>query len=111
MIVIDGNVDLLLESFDEENIPWLLEMLKNDVLEVENEKVTKAQFFRVRGDSQEKNTFWKVVSSIAVEKFNMKEVFDMNSTVRLTAIEKLGRFVSNLRVRLVYYSNHLWAIN
>lgn len=77
--------------FEEDNIPWLLELLKVDVLNVK-EKVTKEQFFQVRGESDEKHAFWKVVSAIAVEKFNMKEVFDMNSTVRLTAIEKLGMF-------------------
>lgn len=82
----------LSKSFEEDNIPWLLDLLKNDVLEVKGEKVTKAQFIRVRGDSEERNAFWKVVSAIAVEKFNMKEVFDMNSTVRLTAIEKLATF-------------------
>lgn len=69
-------------------------MLKGDVFEG-SEKVTKEQFMQVRGDSQEKNAFWKVVSQIAVEKFNMKEVFNMNSTVRLTAIEKLGTVCSN----------------
>lgn len=67
-------------------------MLKNDVLQVQDETVTKEHFTQVRGNSQDKNAFWKVVSAIAVEKFNMKEVFNMNSTVRLTAIEKLGMF-------------------
>ena len=66
-------------------------MLKNDVMEVtKSEVVTKEQFMQVRGESAEKNAFLKVVSQIAVEKFNMKEVFNMNSTVRLSAIEKLG---------------------
>ena len=87
-------VILCIGLFDEENIPWLLDLLKNDVLRVESEKVAKEQFSQVRGDSQDKNAFWKAVSAIAVEKFNMKEVFNMNSTVRLTAIEKLGMFVS-----------------
>ena len=73
---------------NEDNIPWLLDMLKNDIFRG-CEKVTKDQFMDVRGDSQDKNAFWKVVSQIAVEKFNMKEVFDMRSSVRLAAIEKL----------------------
>lgn len=63
-------------------------MLKSDVFE-NKERITKDLFFSVRGDSVEKNAFWKVVSQIAVEKFNMREVFDMNSSVRLTAIERL----------------------
>lgn len=77
------------ELLGEENIPWLLEMLKSDVFEGA-EKVTKDQFMQVRGESTAKNAFWVVVSQIAVEKFNMKEVFNMNSSVRLAAIEKLG---------------------
>ena len=76
--------------FDEENVPWLLGVLKEDILEVKDNKVTKEAFIRVRGEGEGNNAFWKAVSSTAVEKFNMKEVFNMNSTVRLTAIEKLG---------------------
>ena len=44
----------------------------------------------MRGESKERNTFWRVVSQIAVERFNMQEVFNMQSTVRLTAVESLG---------------------
>lgn len=72
----------------------MLEMLKMDLFEGA-EKITKEQFMQVRGDSEEQNTFWRVVSQIAVEKFNMKEVFNMNSSVRLTAIEKLGSLPEN----------------
>lgn len=86
--------NLITELFNEENIPWLLEMLKMDLFEGA-EKITKEQFMQVRGDSEEQNTFWRVVSQIAVEKFNMKEVFNMNSSVRLTAIEKLGSLPEN----------------
>lgn len=46
---------------------------------------------QIRGDSSEKHTFWRIVRQIAVEKFNMKEVFNMQSTVRLTAVENLGK--------------------
>ena len=65
-------------------------MLQNDVFEG-MDKITKEHFMQVRGESAEKNAFWSVVSQIAVEKFNMKEVFNMNSSVRLAAIEKLGK--------------------
>ena len=75
--------------FDDENVPWLLDMLHCDVFE-NVEKITKDHFFQVRGDSRENNQFWKVVSQIAVEKFNIKEVFNMKSSVRLAAIERLG---------------------
>ena len=83
------HTSFVLGLFEAENIPWLMEMLKSDVFD-NSEVITKTTFFEVRGDSVERNAFWKVVSQIAVEKFNMREVFDMNSSVRLTTIEKLG---------------------
>ena len=83
--------------FNEENVPWLLDMLKNDVFHGQ-EKITKGQFMEVRGDSPDKNAFWRVVSQIAVEKFNMKEVFDMRSTVRLAAIEKLCKCTRSVAI-------------
>ena len=89
VFTINSTIFALSGLFDEDNIPWLLEMLQSDVFE-NAEKITKEQFFQVRGDSMESNTFWKVVSQIAVEKFNIKEVFNMTSTVRLAAIERLG---------------------
>ena len=80
--------------FDEESVPWLLNMLKNDIFGAA-EKITKDHFMNVRGDegSKDRHAFWKVVSQIAVEKYNMQEVFNMDSSVRLTAIEKLGKFI------------------
>ncbi|XP_064391997.1 uncharacterized protein LOC135339690 isoform X2 [Halichondria panicea] len=76
---------------DEKNVPWLLEMLKNDIFSGADE-ITKLRFMEIRGDSRDKNAFWRVISQVAIEKFNMREVFNMNSTVRLTAIEKLAAF-------------------
>lgn len=64
-------------------------MLKEDVFSGADD-VTKLRFMEIRGDSPDKNAFWRVISQVAIEKFNMREVFNMNSTVRLTAIEKLG---------------------
>ena len=69
-------------------MPWLLEMLKSDVFGGA-ERISRDHFMTIRGDSPDKNAFWRVVSQIAMEKFNMQEVFNMKSTVRLTAIEKL----------------------
>ena len=65
-------------------------MLKNDVFDGAD-KITKGKFMEVRGESPDKNAFWRSVSQTAVEKFNMQEVFNMKSSVRLTAIEKLGK--------------------
>ena len=72
-------------------MPWLLDMLKTDVFG-SAERISRDHFMTIRGDSPDKNAFWRVVSQIAVEKFNMQEVFNMRSTVRLTAIEKLCEY-------------------
>jgi hypothetical protein len=77
--------------FTEDQVPWLLEMLRNDVFGGA-EKISRDHFMTIRGHSPDKNAFWRQVSQIAVEKFNMQEVFNMRSTVRLTAIEKLSQF-------------------
>ena len=82
------------ESFDDSQVTWLLDMLKDEVFEAsEGQKVTKAKFMEVRGQSDRKGQFWKVVSEIATEKYSMNEVFNMDSSVRLTAVENLGKFV------------------
>ena len=80
--------------FTEDQVPWLLEMLRNDVFGGA-EKISRDHFMTIRGHSPDKNAFWRQVSQIAVEKFNMQEVFNMRSTVRLTAIEKLCECVSS----------------
>ena len=74
--------------FNEDQVPWLLDMLKSDVFGGA-ERISRDHFMTIRGESPDKNAFWRGVSQIAVEKFNMQEVFNMRSTVRLTAIEKL----------------------
>ena len=65
-------------------------MLRDDIFGGAEKDITKGKFMEIRGDSPDKNAFWRVISQVAIEKFNMREVFNMNSTVRLTAIEKLG---------------------
>jgi hypothetical protein len=78
--------------FTDEHIPWLLEdVLHKDILGGA-EEITRDHFMLIRGDSKEKHIFWKMVRQVSVEKFNMKEVFNMKSTVRLAAIENLGKF-------------------
>lgn len=78
-------------------------MLKTDVFGG-SEKISRDHFMVIRGNSPDKNAFWRVVSQIAVEKFNMQEVFNMRSTVRLTAIEKLCKLI-NLKP-----SGRLWMV-
>ncbi len=91
-VVHSFTVLIFLGLLDEKNVPWLLEMLKNDIFSGADD-ITKLRFMEIRGDSRDKNAFWRVISQVAIEKFNMREVFNMNSTVRLTAIEKLGKWI------------------
>ncbi|XP_003385198.1 PREDICTED: uncharacterized protein LOC100641882 [Amphimedon queenslandica] len=78
--------------FTEDRIKWLLDEVLHSSIFGGAEEITKDHFMQIRGDSKEKHTFWRTVRQIAVEKFNMQEVFNMQSTVRLTAVENLGKF-------------------
>lgn len=73
----------------EESSQWLLNVLKNDVFEG-TDKVTKDNFLKLRGQSVHKKHFWKIVNDKATEKYCINEVFNMDSAVRLTAVENLG---------------------
>ena len=89
-------------------------MLQNDVFNGA-EVITKDRFMHIRGDSPDKNAFWRVISQVAIEKFNMREVFNMNSTVRLTAIEKLGEITLAWcdpfhQIPLIDSVYHIWPI-
>jgi hypothetical protein len=67
------------------------DFLKSNVF-AGKEMVSRDHFMAICGDSHDRNAFWSVVSQIAAEMFNMHEVFNVHSTVRLTAIEKLSQF-------------------
>ena len=102
------------ELFNDSQVTWLLDMLKNEVLEATDEKVTKAKFLEVRGESDYKGQFWKVISEIATEKYSMNEVFNMESTVRLTAVENLGKSVIRSICDIVHKNFTLcckWFVN
>lgn len=73
----------------DESFQWLFNVLKNDVFDG-TETVTKDKFLEVRGESKHRDHFWKVVNDRATEKYCIKEVFNMKSAVRLTAVENLG---------------------
>lgn len=79
------------ELYKSKESPRLLfDVLKHDLFDA-TEKITKAKFLEVIGDSKQKNHFWKIVSEKATEKYCLKEVLDMHSAVRLTAGENLGK--------------------
>ena len=69
------------------------DFLKSNVFAGE-ERVSRGHFMAICGNWHDKNAFWSVVSQIAAEMFNMHEVFNVHSTVRLTAIEKLCEYIA-----------------
>ena len=73
----------------EESVQLLCNVIKNDVLET-TDMVTKDKFLEVVGGSEHRKHFWKVVNDKATEKYCIKEVFNIHSSVRLSAVENLG---------------------
>lgn len=82
------------ETFTSEDQQQLLDILKRE-LEVDDEgRIFKYQllaFCSIHGDT---STLWARVHEQARESFAMREVFNMDSSVRVEAIENLGKFRS-----------------
>ena len=78
----------------DDNTQWLLKVLQNEIFDGEDQ-ATKEKFMAFRGDSKEKHVFWKRASQMAIEKYNMHQVFDMESSVRLTAVENLSKEINS----------------
>lgn len=79
----------LKHMFNDDSTQWLLKLLEREVFEG-HDHVTREQFMKFRGDSPQKHQFWKKVSRLAIESYNMHQVFDMESSVRLAAVENLS---------------------
>lgn len=79
----------LKRMFNEDSTQWLLKLMEREVFD-SRDRVTKEQFMKFRGDSHVKHHFWKRVSQLAIESYNMHQVFDMESSVRLAAVENLS---------------------
>jgi hypothetical protein len=83
----------LKRMFTDDSTQWLLKLLEREVFEGQNQ-ATKRQFMKFRGDTPVKHEFWRRVSRLAIESYNMHQVFDMDSSVRLAAVENLSKFSS-----------------
>ncbi len=83
------------ELFEKVDQKWLLSILCNELDEDGDGIVTLKHFKEfcvVNGESFE---FWQRVQEQALESYTMREVFSMDSTVRIDAIQNLSKFHSN----------------
>ena len=89
----------ILEEFDEElksqfadkQIEWLLKTLKKEIF-FGSDQARKQEFLEFTGGNPGKDYLIKRILLLATEKLAMVDVFSMNSTVRLQAIDNLTRF-------------------
>ena len=89
----------ILEEFDEElrsqfadkQIEWLLKTLKKEIF-FDRDQATKQDFMEFTGGNPGKDYLLQRILFLATEKLAMIDVFSMNSTVRLQAIDNLTRF-------------------
>ena len=68
---------------------WLFNVIKNEVFKA-TDMVTKDKYLGIIDETEHGRDIWKTVIEKATEKYCIKEVFNMDSTVRLTAVENLG---------------------
>ncbi|XP_019646659.1 PREDICTED: protein tirA-like isoform X1 [Branchiostoma belcheri] len=80
-------------SSDAENKDWLMTVLKRE-MNVENNVLTRENYDEFRFMGGVKLPFWQRVHEQAVESYTMREVFQMESSVRLSAIEDLAKYRS-----------------
>ena len=80
----------ILFGSDQNKLQWILKLLHREVFGGKDE-LTRKVFMEFRGLRADKDLFWKRISQIALESYTMHEVFNMDSTVRLAAVENLGK--------------------
>ncbi|XP_033123178.1 uncharacterized protein LOC117121896 [Anneissia japonica] len=81
--------------YKEGDLDWLIQVLHREMDEDEDEIIHKdhyEEFCTVSGERQE---FWQRVQEQALESYTMREVFSMNSSVRIDAIQNLAKFNSS----------------
>ncbi|GFN77454.1 hypothetical protein PoB_000396000 [Plakobranchus ocellatus] len=75
----------------EQDLEWLKSVLRRE-MEVEEDNLYGYELMAFCNIEGEYYSMWERVSIQARESWAMKEVFDMNSSVRVDAIENLGKF-------------------
>ncbi|CAH1801189.1 unnamed protein product [Owenia fusiformis] len=73
---------------------WLKGIIQRELDAVEDHIVTYEKYTDFCTINGKVETFWSRVMDQAVESYTIREVFDMDSSVRVEAIENLGKFDS-----------------
>ncbi|XP_035690300.1 uncharacterized protein LOC118425519 isoform X3 [Branchiostoma floridae] len=93
----DSNYSSLLDgmqiSSDSEHKDWLMTVLKREMT-VDNNVLSRESYDEFCFVGGVKLPFWQRVHEQAVESYTMREVFQMDSSVRLSAIEDLAKYRS-----------------
>ncbi|CAD5125337.1 DgyrCDS13576 [Dimorphilus gyrociliatus] len=81
------------KNFGFDRVNWFCELLFDDVFE-KSLLIEKAAYQKFIGDKEfvSKDTFYQRLRDYGIGMLAMKEVFDMKSSVRITAVQKLGSF-------------------
>ena len=82
--------DKLTKEFDAKTVKWFVNLLYKDVLNL-NKIITKQMYHKFCGNNVNANAdhFYERLKDYGIGSFAMREVFDMESTVRLAAIQNL----------------------
>ncbi|XP_046556849.1 LOW QUALITY PROTEIN: uncharacterized protein LOC124266076 [Haliotis rubra] len=82
------------QTFSSNDQTWLVSILRREMEVDDDGMLSKTSFIEFCTVDGEEFPLWKRVEEQARESYAMKEVFDMDSSVRVEAIENLGRFRS-----------------
>ncbi|KAK7483424.1 hypothetical protein BaRGS_00025364 [Batillaria attramentaria] len=86
--------DPIQQTFSEEDKQQLMVILKREMEVEADNRLYKYQFIAFCSQQGEATPVWQRVQEQARESFAMREVFSMDSSVRVEAIENLGKFRS-----------------
>nr|XP_054761800.1 uncharacterized protein LOC129268254 isoform X1 [Lytechinus pictus] len=73
-------------------LEWIIPVLKEELDEEREDVITKESYEYFCTIDEERIDFWERVKEQALERYTMLEVFSMDSTVRIDAIQNLAKF-------------------
>ena len=82
------------KTFGDEDTEWLLAILHRELLVQQDEMVTFQNFIEFCTIDEKTLPLWSRIQEQARESYAMRDVFNMDSSVRVDAIENLGKFKS-----------------
>ncbi|XP_062503988.1 uncharacterized protein LOC134180801 isoform X2 [Corticium candelabrum] len=86
--------DRMQSLFGHDQIEWVLERLHSDVFK-KSEIIHIDDFLLFQGIPDRRHQFWRRVKDYVLENHLLRQVFSMNSTVRLSAVQNLAKFRSS----------------